>query len=311
MRLVFMGTPDFAVPSLKALHAAGHEIAAVVTAPDRKRGRGQKLTPTPVKEFALEAGLPVLQPDSLKDPAFAQELQSLNAECFVIVAFRILPESVFSIPPRGSFNLHASLLPRYRGAAPINWALMKGETETGVTTFFLRPKVDTGSILLQESVPVHENMTAGELHDILADLGADVVVRTVAMIEAGEDEPHPQDDSAATPAPKIFRETCAIDWQRDAREVHNHVRGLSPYPAAWTMLGDRQIQVLRTRIAEEESTGTPGSVLQTGDAIRVQCGRGSVDILELKPEGRKAMTAEEYLRGHVLGEHSVLSSDTD
>lgn len=300
MRLVFMGTPDFAVPSLRTLHEAGHDIAAVVTAPDRKRGRGQQLSATPVKRYAAEHGLPVLQPESLKDPAFEAELRALGAECFVIVAFRILPESIFSIPPRGSFNLHASLLPRYRGAAPINRALMDGVQETGVTTFFLKRKVDTGGMLLQESVPVHEDMTAGELHDILADLGADVVLRTVRLIEEGKAEPRAQDDSAATPAPKIYREDCVIPWESTAREVHNHIRGLSPYPAAWTMLGDRRLQVLRSRIAEEESSGTPGSILSVDDAIRVQCGRGSIDILELKPEGKKAMTAEEYLRGHQL-----------
>ncbi len=298
MRLVFMGTPDFAVPSLRTLHEAGYDIAAVVTAPDRKRGRGQQLSATPVKRYAVEHDIPVLQPESLKDPAFEAELRALGADCFVIVAFRILPEAVFSIPPHGSFNLHASLLPRYRGAAPINRALMEGVRETGVTTFFLKRKVDTGGILLQESVPVHGDMTAGELHDILADLGADVVLRTVRLIEEGEAEPRAQDDSAATPAPKIFREDCAIPWEKTAREVHDHIRGLSPYPAAWTMRGGRQLQVLRSRIAEEDSSGTPGSVLSAVDVIRVQCGRGSIDILELKPEGKKAMTAEEYLRGH-------------
>ncbi|MBN1447366.1 MAG: methionyl-tRNA formyltransferase [Bacteroidetes bacterium] len=310
MRLVFMGTPDFAVPSLRLLHHSGHDIAAVVTAPDRKRGRGQRVSPSPVKQYALTHGIPVTQPESLTDPAFVEQLRAFAADCFVIVAFRILPEDVFTIPPKGSFNLHASLLPKYRGAAPINWALMKGETESGVTTFFLRRKVDTGGMILQEAVRVHEDMTAGELHDVLADLGADVVRRTVELIEGGRAVPRPQDDSAATPAPKIFRETCAIPWEKSARDVHNHIRGLSPHPAAWTLHAGRQLQLLRSRLLEEDSAGTPGSVLDTSDGIRIQCGRGSIAILELKPEGRKGMKVEEYLRGYALSVGDVLVETT-
>jgi len=300
MRLVFMGTPDFAVPSLRHLHEAGHDIAAVVTAPDRKRGRGQKVSYTPVKEYALAHRIPVLQPESLKDAAFAADLRACEADCFVIVAFRILPEDVFSIPPQGSFNLHASLLPRYRGAAPINWAIINGERESGVTTFFLKRKVDTGGIILQERVPVDENMTAGELHDVLADVGAEVVGRTVQMIANGTAEVRSQDDTLATPAPKIFRDTCAIDWTQSARTVHDHVRGLSPYPAAWTTLDGAQMQILGTRVAEEESSGRPGEIMHESDVLRVQCGRGSLHVHEIKPEGRRRMTVAEYLRGHVV-----------
>ncbi len=300
MRIVFMGTPDFAVPSLRTLHEAGHDVACVVTAPDKKRGRGQQLSPTPVKAAAVEMGLPVMTVDGLRDPAFAEALRAYNAELFVIVAFRILPEEVFTIPSIGSFNLHASLLPRYRGAAPINWALINGDTESGVTTFFLQKKVDTGNMLLQERVQVGENMTAGDLHDILAGIGARVVLRTVEMIAAGEAAPQAQDDTLATPAPKIFRETCAIPWEKTAREVHNHIRGLSPHPAAWSMLRGAEMKLLESRIAEEASSGIPGAVIATVPQLRVQCGSGSVVLMRLKPEGRKQMTAEEYLRGYRL-----------
>jgi len=308
MRLIFMGTPDFAVPSLRILHEAGHEIAAVVTAPDRKRGRGQKVSFTPVKEFALEHGISVLQPESLKDGEFQEALAAFEADCFVVVAFRILPEEVFSLPPRGSFNLHASLLPKYRGAAPINWALMNGDSESGVTTFFLKRKVDTGSVILQERTDVPEDMTAGELHDRLSELGAQAVRRTVAMIADGTAVTQPQDDDLATPAPKIFRDTCAIPWEKTAREVHNHIRGLSPYPAAWTMFSDRQLQILRSRVVDEKGEGdTPGTVVTADGILRVQCGSGSIAVLELKPEGKKRMTVEEYLRGYRVETGSVMN----
>lgn len=298
MRIVFMGTPDFAVPSLRMLHAAGHDIACVVTAPDKKRGRGQLLSPTPVKAAAVELGLNVLEVEVLRDQAFVRNLESFHAELFIIVAFRILPEEVFSLPSAGSFNLHASLLPRYRGAAPINWALMCGDIESGVTTFFLQKKVDTGNILLQERVAINENMTAGELHDLLADAGARVVLRTVELIADGNAVPRQQNDELATPAPKIFRDTCAIAWEKSAREVHNHIRGLSPHPAAWSLLQGAEMKILESRIAEESSAGTAGTVIATEPELVVQCGSGSVVIRSLKPEGRKQMTAGEYLRGH-------------
>jgi methionyl-tRNA formyltransferase len=298
MRIVFMGTPDFAVPSLRALRTAGHDLVCVVTAPDRKRGRGQHLSPTPVKAAALELGLRVMEADLLHDEAFIETLRATEADLFIVVAFRILPEEVFTIPSIGSFNLHASLLPRYRGAAPINWALMNGDTVSGVTTFFLQQKVDTGNLLLQEKIPLHENMTAGELHDLLAEIGARAVLRTVELIAKGEALPRPQDDSLATPAPKIFRDTCAIRWEKSAREVHNHIRGLSPHPAAWSILHGAEMKLLESRVAEEESTGPPGTVIATAPELRVQCGRGSVIIRTLKPEGRRSMSAEEYLRGY-------------
>lgn len=300
MRIVFMGTPDFAVPSLRTLHAAGYDIACVVTSPDKKRGRGQQLSPTAVKAAALELGIPVVEADSLRDPAFTETLRACQADLFVIVAFRILPEEIFTLPKIGSFNLHASLLPRYRGAAPINWALMRGDGESGVTTFFLQQKVDTGNILLQERLPLHENMTAGELHDLLSDIGAAAVLRTVRGIESGELTPRPQDDTQATSAPKIFRETCAIAWEKSAREVHNQIRGLSPHPAAWTLLHGKEVKILESRVYEEHSSGKAGAIIETNPRLLVQCGQGSIALHVLKPEGRKQMTAEEYLRGHRL-----------
>lgn len=293
-----MGTPDFAVPSLRTLFEAGHDIACVVTAPDKKRGRGQHLSPTPVKAAAVDMGIPVLEADDLRDPAFADALRAFNAQLFVIVAFRILPEEVFTIPSAGSFNLHASLLPRYRGAAPINWALMNGDSESGVTTFFLQKKVDTGNILLQERVAMHENMSAGELHDLLAEAGARVVRNTVDVIEKGVAVPQAQNDEQATPAPKIWRVTCAVPWEKSAREVHNHIRGLSPHPAAWSTLRGAEMKILESVVSEEASNGIGGSVVGSDSGLQVQCGSGSIVIRALKPEGRKLMSAEEYLRGH-------------
>jgi methionyl-tRNA formyltransferase len=311
MRIVFMGTPEFAVPSLLALHDAGHEIAGVVTSPDKQRGRGRSVSPTPVKRVAEERNFPVLEAGDLRDPAFIDALVSFEADLFFIVAFRILPEAVFTIPPAGSVNLHASLLPRYRGAAPINHALMNGERISGVTTFFLRTKVDTGNIILQQPVPLHENMTAGELHDLLADVGAVAVVRTVEMIEDGTVEALAQDDSMASPAPKIFREHCIIPWNKPARNVHDHIRGLSPHPAAWTILRDKEMKILESRVAEEDSIGLPGMILETAPQLRVQCGNGSIVLVKIKAEGGRAMTAGEYLRGHQLREREMFISRTE
>ncbi len=298
MNIIFMCIPDFAVPSLNALHEAGFTPVAVVTAPDKPRGRGQVLSATPVKAAALELGIPVLQPVSMKDEAFADELRAYSPDLFVIVAFRILPVSVFSIPRLGSFNLHASLLPKYRGAAPINWALINGEKESGVTTFFLKQAVDTGNLILQERLPLHDDMTAGELHDILMILGADTVVRTVKLIAGGAVQPSAQDDTLATPAPKIFRDTCRIDWNRPARAVHNHIRGLSPYPSAWTMHDGRQLKIHRTAILEEASECAPGRILRADTALHVQCARGTLAILEIQQEGKKVMSVVEFLRGY-------------
>ena len=228
-----MGTPDFAVPSLEILISNGFILQTVVTAPDRPQGRGLEVRPTPVKTAALRHGLPLLQPESLKDPSFVAAVSSLHPDLIVVVAFRILPREVFSIPRYGAFNLHASLLPQYRGAAPINWAIINGETTTGVTTFFLEEKVDTGGIILQAKLPIGSDDDAGSIHDKLARLGADAVLRTVRLIESGKPAPVPQDNTLATPAPKIFPNDCRIRWDMPAERVRNFIRGLSPFPAAW------------------------------------------------------------------------------
>jgi methionyl-tRNA formyltransferase len=302
MRIVFMGTPAFAVPSLHALPAAGYRPVAVVTVPDRPAGRGQRMQPSAVKEAALEAGLPVLQPESLKDEGFQRELAALEPDVIVVVAFRILPPEVYGLAKRGAFNLHASLLPAFRGAAPIARALMAGVTETGVTTFFLRPQVDTGAVILQRRVPVGPDETAGELHDRLAWIGAEAVVETVRRIERGEAEATPQDDALASPAPKLFKEDMEVRWAQPARRVHDHVRALSPYPAAWTTLPDgSQVKLFRTAVAEENGRrGAPGEVIEAGERVVVACGEGTVALLELQREGKRRVSARDFLNGYPL-----------
>ena len=301
MKIVFMGTPEFAVPSLEILRKNGHTISAVVTTPDKERGRGQQMSFTAVKRVALDAGYPVLQPVSLKDPSFTAALREYAADIFIVVAFRILPREIYTIPPKGSFNLHASLLPKYRGAAPINWTLMNGETESGVTTFFLQDAVDTGSIILQSRTPIHEDMTAGELHDQLAALGAGSVLQTVNLIQAGNVAPLPQSNSGATPAPKIFRDDCRIRWNRTIREIHNHVRGLSPYPAAWTVHRGKVIKIYRTRTAAVMMPALKsGSVFAHDERLFAVAADGPIEILEIQQEGKRRMTAEEFLRGYTV-----------
>jgi methionyl-tRNA formyltransferase len=304
LRIVFMGTPDFAVPSLRTLLEAEERVVAVVTGPDRPRGRGQKVTSTPVKTLAAAHGVPVLQPPSLKDPAVVDLLRPFAADLFIVVAFRILPPPVFTLPRLGSFNLHASLLPRYRGAAPIAWALIRGETETGVTTFFLEPAVDTGKMLVQERTPILPADDAGTLHDRLAGLGAEVVLRTVRLIARGEAVSIPQDPSLATPAPKIFPDDCRILWTGNAEGIHNRIRGLSPSPGAFTAHLGRTIKVYRSRIGDPDlaSTLPPGSVRVDASrgSLSVQCGTGTLEILELQLEGKRRMTTPEFLRGHLI-----------
>jgi methionyl-tRNA formyltransferase len=293
-----MGTPDFAVPSLEALIAAGHTVAAVVTGADKPRGRGQRLTPTPVKEAALRHSLPVLQPISVKDPAFASALRDLAPELAIVVAFRILPRDVFTIPSRGTFNLHASLLPRYRGAAPINWALINGDSETGVTTFFLEDAVDTGNMLLQESVPIGPEDDAGSIHDRLAVVGARLVVDTVRLIEAGTIVPSPQNNSIASPAPKIFREQCRIVWNAPAAAIHNFIRGLSPYPAAWTLHEGRVLKIYKTRQLARPPNDPPGTLSVGRRSLSVATADAALDVLELQQEGHRRMRVDEFLRGY-------------
>jgi methionyl-tRNA formyltransferase len=307
LTIVFMGTPEFAVPSLEALLAAGHTLAAVVTGADKPRGRGQRLTPTPVKEVALREHLPLLQPVSVKDPAFAAALRGFAPDLAVVVAFRILPRDVFSIPAYGTFNLHASLLPRYRGAAPINWALINGDLETGVTTFFLDDAVDTGKTLLQERLPIGPDDDAGIVHDRLAELGAHVVAETVRRIEAGTLTARPQDNTQATPAPKIFREHCRISWILPVGQIRNFVRGLSPHPAAWTMHHGRLLKIYATRLSAYPLTGLPGTVHLDAGRLSVAACNGALDILELQQEGHRRMHVGEFLRGYPISSGDQLA----
>lgn len=293
-----MGTAEFGIPSLQILLENKYPIVSVVTVPDKPAGRGQKVRSSPIKEFARQQNLPLLQPEKLRDPIFLEQLRSLQPDLFVVVAFRILPPDVFTIPKLGAFNLHASLLPKYRGAAPIQWAIINGEQETGVTTFFLQEKVDTGNIILQARLPIRENETAGELHDRLAEVGAEIVLHTVRLIEQGKVSPKPQDDSLATPAPKIFKEHCKIDWSTTARRIHNLIRGLSPKPAAFTTHKGTQLKLYRSQLAQKKTSHPAGTVVQADQQLLVSTGDGVLEILELQQEGKKKLSTEEFLRGY-------------
>ena len=307
LKIVFFGTPDFAVQSLDRLVKGGYNIVGVVTMPDKAAGRGHKMFQSPVKEYALEHGLKLMQPVNLKDPEFVEELKSLEADLQIVIAFRMMPEVVWNMPPLGTFNLHASLLPKYRGAAPINWAVMNGDTETGVTTFFLKHEIDTGDIIQQERIEISETDNVGIVHDKLMILGAGMVVETVDAIIAGTIKPIPQEDlltkdEEPTPAPKIFKETCMIDFNRSAREVYNHIRGLSPYPAAWTTIKDcvgneYALKIYETELPSERIIGEPGNVVATKDTLTFACVNGSIEVKSLQLAGKKRMTTAEFLRG--------------
>jgi len=297
MKIIFMGTPDFSIPSLKSLIESRHEVVAVVSTPDKERGRGQKVSFTPVKEFALKNNMPTLQPEKLKNnPQFVEELKKFNADLYVVVAFRILPVEVFNIPPKGSFNLHASFLPKYRGAAPIQWALINGETETGLTTFKLAEKVDTGNIYLQEKVEIKPEDNFESLHDKLSEAGSKVVLQTVEMIDSGNYELKTQDDSLATPAPKITKELTKIDWNKPAREIHNLIRGLSPIPGAYFEFKDKIIKVYKSEVIERNDL-KPFQLDQTKTELIIGCGKDAIKVLQLQQEGKKRMGIEEFLRG--------------
>ena len=310
LKIVFLGTPDFAVESLRRIHEGGYNIVGVITMPDKPAGRGHKLLHSPVKQYAVANNLPLLQPVNLKDPQFVEELRSLGANLFVVIAFRMLPEVVWSMPELGTFNLHASLLPKYRGAAPINWAVMNGDKETGVTTFFLKHEIDTGDIIQQEKIEIAETDNVGVVHDRLMTLGAGMVVETVDAIIAGTVKPIPQEDllnkdEEPTPAPKIFKETCEIDFKRTAREVYNHIRGLSPYPAAWTTIKDANgaefaLKIYETELPSEIVVGEPGAVVATKDTLTFACADGSIEVKSIQLAGKKRMTTAEFLRGFKL-----------
>jgi len=298
MRIIFMGTPDFAVPSLDILLDRGHEVVAVVTAPDRPAGRGKKLRPSPVKLAAEKHELRVLQPEKLRDPAFVQTLQELAPDLMVVVAFRMLPEVVWSIPQLGTFNLHASLLPDYRGAAPINWVLINGETRTGVTTFLIDRQIDTGNLLLSRAIDVPDTWTAGDLHDRLMVMGAELVAETVDGLGQRTLAPQPQDESQALhPAPKIFKDDCRIDWQQSTQAIHNFVRGLSPFPTAWTTLEGELFKVYRAEPGEGDATDAPGTLRVQDEQLLVATEDGWLRLLEVQVPGKKRMSADDYLRG--------------
>ncbi len=316
LKIVFFGTPEFAVESLDALVKGGYNVAAVVTMPDKAAGRGQKLSQSAVKKYALEHSLPVLQPVKLKDEDFVRDLREINADLFIVIAFRMLPEVVWAMPPLGTFNLHASLLPRYRGAAPINRAVMNGDTETGVTTFFLKHEIDTGDIISRERIEIGPDEDAGSVHDRLMTLGAALTVDTVNHIITGDLTTTPQDalagDCAPTPAPKIFKEDCRIDWAWTSSRVHNHVRGLAPYPAGWTGLSfagpgseaESTVKVLKTACDEQAPSLRPGELQLVGKHAYVGTGNGSsLRLVSVQPAGKRPMDGADFLRGLRPGEN--------
>lgn len=304
MKIVFFGTPEFAAYSLQQiLDKTDHQVAAVVTMPDKPAGRGHKLFQSPVKKLAVERGIPVLQPEKLKNPLFLEELAAIGAEMFVVIAFRMLPEAVWAMPPKGTFNLHASLLPRYRGAAPINRAVMNGDTVTGVTTFFLGKDIDTGDIIDQVEMPIHPEDNAGSVHDRLMQLGAELTIKTLNAAEKGAVETRSQADCGIEPtdAPKIFAETCLIDFNQPVVKVHNHVRGLSPYPGAKATVCTREnipleFKVFTTRYHEGGNT-VPGTVTVDNERLYIDCADGRIEVLELQPSGKRRMPTADYLRG--------------
>lgn len=303
MRIIFMGTPEFAVASLDILIQNNYDIAAVVTVPDKPAGRGQQLQQSAVKKYALEKGLKVLQPEKLKDESFINELKELKADLQIVVAFRMLPEVVWNMPPLGTYNLHGSLLPKYRGAAPINWAVINGESESGVTSFKLKHEIDTGNMLFQEKTPITKTTTAGELHDTLMQVGAEVILKTVRAIESGNYELKPQDDSQSIHAPKLFKETCKINWNNPAEKIYNLIRGLSPYPAAFTEFVDKNnqtlgVKIFTSEIEETKHTCQAGDVKSDGKTyLKVACNNGYIHIKELQMAGKKRMFVEDFLRG--------------
>jgi len=301
MNIIFMGTPEFAVPSLDALLNTHHKISAVVTVPDKPKGRGQHLSESDVKKFASERGLDILQPSSLKDPDFINDIKELSPDLIVVVAFRILPKNIFKIPKYGSINLHASLLPKYRGAAPINWAIINGERETGVTTFFLQEKVDTGNIIMQKRIDITSDDTAGTLHDKLKVLGAQVLFDTVDLIENSGGNPpvSKQNNGEATPAPKIFKEDCRINFDTPVDRVYDFIRGLSPYPGAFTEYNGKIIEIFRTVKSHWDSLKGPGRFFIKEGRLYVSTLNEFLEIIELQIEGKRRMNSVEFLNGHV------------
>lgn len=296
-----MGTPDFAVPSLQILIENKFNVVAVITAPDRPQGRGQKSTASPVKQCAVEHNIPVLQPTNLKAPDFLEELRNYDANLQIVVAFRMLPEVVWSMPSLGTFNLHASLLPQYRGAAPINWAIINGETETGVTTFFLKHEIDTGSIIFQEKEPIHADDTVGTLYDRLMHKGSTLVLKTVQAIEKGDYPSTPQEiASEIKHAPKIFKETCEINWDQNSKRIIDFVRGLNPYPSAWTKINGKAYKIFKVASTESHNQSENPFLTDQKDYLHFKTKDGWLSIEELQPEGKKRMKIKDFFRGNKI-----------
>jgi len=300
LRIVFMGTPDFATESLKRLVENNYNIVGVVTAPDRPAGRGQKIKFSSVKEYAVSQNLQVLQTEKLKNTQFIDELKNLEADLFVVVAFRMLPEIVWRLPAKGTFNLHGSLLPRYRGAAPINWAVINGDKETGVTTFFIEKDIDTGNIIFQEKLSISDKDTAGNIHDKLMHIGSELVCKTIDAIESNKAPNSPQLNETATHAPKIFKADCKVNWEENSVVIHNKIRGLSPYPTAWTSIDkDKTLKLFSSSYENANHNETIGKILISNNKeMKVAAKDGFVHIHELQLSGKKRMKTEDFLRGY-------------
>lgn len=310
LRIIFMGTPEFAVGILDTIYQNNYDIAGVITAPDKPAGRGQKVKYSAVKEYALEKNLPLLQPVNLKDENFLTELKALNANLQVVVAFRMLPEAVWKMPLLGTFNLHASLLPQYRGAAPINWAIINGERVTGVTTFFIDDKIDTGAIILKQQTEIEHNETAGQLHDRLMQMGSDAVLQTLVLIENGNTEVTEQPlNSDIKTAYKLNKDNCRINWEKSGTEIHNLVRGLSPYPAAWCYFKDNEtewnVKIYETKFEETAHSHPAGKIITGKKDLRIAVQDGYIEIKSLQFPGKKKMTTQEFLNGMTLSEDAM------
>jgi len=311
MNILFLGTPDFATASLRQLVEAGENIVAVVTAPDKPAGRGQKLSSSSVKQYAESVGLKVLQPTNLKSEEFLHELNLLKADLAIVVAFRMLPKVVWNLPKYGTFNLHASLLPQYRGAAPINWAIINGEKETGVTTFFINENIDTGNILFQEKVEIRNDETAGSLHDKLMNVGAQLVLKTAKAIKEGNINPIPQNEvSELKAAPKIFKETCKVNWEKNIGEVYNLIRGMSPYPAAWSSFKNTtagsSLSFKLYEVTKEEGNSIPLEIKTDEKTfLKIGCTNGWIDVKEIQLEGKRRMPIDDFLRGFKIEDYQI------
>lgn len=294
-----MGTPEFAVPSLNAINNSEHQLIAVVTAPDKERGRGREVSFTPVKDYAVKNNLPVLQPEKLKDPEFIEQVRKLAPDLIIVIAFRILPREIFEIPRLGTFNVHGSLLPKYRGAAPIQWSLINGDSETGLTTFFIQEKVDTGNIILQKKIAIEKDDNFGSLHDRLQSFSIDIVLETIKIIESGAIQLIKQDESQVSSAPKITKENSRIDWNQPSEKIYNLIRGLSPYPAAYFLHNSKLYKVFSSRL-KDDLILQPGEIKETKNEIFIGTATTALEITEIQPEGRKRMKSDVFLRGYSL-----------